>query len=447
MKEKQKEKMRRKEWKRRQENERSSRGITLVALVITIVILIILATITINFAFGDGGLIEKAQSSKNMTEEAVKKEHNKMNSLMDEYSNIMAEDSNIPTEPNTNTVEEPEPEPETPTVEDAKDSGETFEEKTTIEDEQGNKIVVPEGFKIADDSGNTVQQGIVIEDVSASTDKNVQGSQYVWIPTGKFTKDDGKESNDIVLGRYTFDEEDGTPQLVQAAYTDTSLVNFTNNIPIIDNDGVYEADEYIEESYYRQGKSDKTNGKNATSYNLANWVYSVKENGGFYIGRYEASYASGGAYIIGDGGAKAASKASKNVWNNILQMDASKVAINTYNDSSSVKSDLINSYAWDTTIVYIQEAGHANYANNTNFLDENYILKTGKVGDEVCKINDIAANTDEWTTESSNSYEANYNLPCVVRLTGFRSSFPAVDGSYISGISDYISFRTTLYIL
>ena len=412
-KEKQKEKMRRKEWKRRQENERSSRGITLVALVITIVILIILATITINAAFGDGGLIEKAQSSKNMTEEAVKKEHNKMNSLMDEYSNIMAEDSNIPTEPNTNTVEEPEPEPETPTVEDAKDSGETFEEK--------------------------------------STDKNVQGSQYVWIPTGKFIKDNGKESNDIVLGRYTlrytFDEKDGTSKLVQSAYTDTSLVNFTNNIPIIDNDGVYEADEYIEESYYRQGKSDETNGKNATSYNLANWVYSVKENGGFYIGRYEASYASGGAYIIGDRGAKAASKASKNVWNNILQMDASKVAINTYNDSSSVKSDLINSYAWDTTIVYIQEAGHANYANNTNFLDENYILKTGKVGDEVCKINDIAANTDEWTTESSNSYEANYNLPCVVRLTGFRSSFPAVDGSYISGISDYISFRTTLYIL
>ncbi len=38
MKEKQKEKMRRKEWKRRQENERSSRGITLVALVITIVL-------------------------------------------------------------------------------------------------------------------------------------------------------------------------------------------------------------------------------------------------------------------------------------------------------------------------------------------------------------------------------------------------------------------------
>ena len=149
--------------------------------------------------------------------------------------------------------------------------------------------------------------------MSASTDKNVQGSQYVWIPTGKFIKDNGKESNDIVLGRYTFDEKDGTSKLVQSAYTDTSLVNFTNNIPIIDNDGVYEADEYIEESYYRQGKSDETNGKNATSYNLANWVYSVKENGGFYIGRYEASYASGGAYIIGDRGAKAASKASKNV--------------------------------------------------------------------------------------------------------------------------------------
>ena len=37
-------------------------------------------------------------------------------------------------------------------------------------DNQNNKITVPVGFKIADDSGDTVQQGIVIEDVSASTD-------------------------------------------------------------------------------------------------------------------------------------------------------------------------------------------------------------------------------------------------------------------------------------
>lgn len=70
-------------------------GITLVALVITIVILIILATITINFAFGEGGLIQRAQQAKNLTEEATKKEQEALNSILDEYANIMAEESEI----------------------------------------------------------------------------------------------------------------------------------------------------------------------------------------------------------------------------------------------------------------------------------------------------------------------------------------------------------------
>ena len=438
----QKEKIKETELKRSKAKRNNVRGITLVALVITIVILIILATITINAAFGDGGLIEKAQSSKNMTEEAVEKEYSKMNSLMDEYSNIMAEDSNIPAEPNTNTteepntntVEEPKPEPETPTVDDAKESGETFDEKTTIEDEQGNKIVVPEGFKIADDSGNTVQQGIVIEDVYASNDNNVQGSQYVWIPTGKFIKDNGKESNDIILGRYTFAERMGTPELVQSAVS----TDYIYNIPIkFENDYYNSNGTYIEELYYRQGVAGKADGENATSYNLTDWINSVKTNGGFYIGRYEASYASMN---------KTASKKEKNVWNNISQIEASSIAINTYKESNSVRSDLMNSYAWDTAIVYIQEAGNSNYANKTDYLVD-YIVDTGRVGDEVCKINDFAANTKEWTTESCTFYDANYNFPCVARIASFRGSLATVDGSYTSGIGEDISFRITLSIL
>lgn len=78
-----------------------NKGITLVALVITIVILIILATITINSAFGEGGLIQKAQQAKNLTEEATKKEQEALNSILDEYANIMAED--------TETIPTPEP--------------------------------------------------------------------------------------------------------------------------------------------------------------------------------------------------------------------------------------------------------------------------------------------------------------------------------------------------
>lgn len=43
---------------------RNERGITLVALVITIIILIILATVAISFAFGNNGLIDRAEDAR-----------------------------------------------------------------------------------------------------------------------------------------------------------------------------------------------------------------------------------------------------------------------------------------------------------------------------------------------------------------------------------------------
>ena len=85
--------------------KKGASGITLIALIITIVILIILATVTINVAFGDGGLIQRAQQAKNLTEEATLKEQETLNEVMSEYANIMAEDENTPIEPEEPTVE------------------------------------------------------------------------------------------------------------------------------------------------------------------------------------------------------------------------------------------------------------------------------------------------------------------------------------------------------
>lgn len=62
-------------------NKKRQRGITLIALVITIVILIILATITINIAFGEDGLIKRAQQAKNMTDKETAKEEEAMDSI------------------------------------------------------------------------------------------------------------------------------------------------------------------------------------------------------------------------------------------------------------------------------------------------------------------------------------------------------------------------------
>ncbi len=72
------------------------KGITLVALVMTIIIIIILATITMNFALGDNGLITQAQLTKNMFSNSMTLEQENINELVQEYANIMEEDSEIP---------------------------------------------------------------------------------------------------------------------------------------------------------------------------------------------------------------------------------------------------------------------------------------------------------------------------------------------------------------
>ena len=57
-----------------QNEKRKNAGITLIALVITIVILIILSTITINFAFGENGLVSITENARDITTEATEKE-------------------------------------------------------------------------------------------------------------------------------------------------------------------------------------------------------------------------------------------------------------------------------------------------------------------------------------------------------------------------------------
>lgn len=427
---------------RKNRNKREN-GITLVALVITIVILIILATVTINIVFGEEGLIIRAQESKNLTEQGVTDEEEEMNSIVGLIEDIEDGTINVPEEPNKSEIEE------------AKDNETIFEENVSLEDKNGNKVPIPEGFKIANDSGTTVQEGIVIEDVTASTDENIQGSQYVWIPVGKFKKDNGEMSNEIILGRYTFaDDENGTPQLQQEAYIGETE-NYKTEKPINEF--------YVEYSgAHRDGTEDNANQQNnlnATANDLELWMKSVKKNGGYYIARYEASFASGNSYSIGIDGYKAASKISKGysetsmsytvgtLWNNITQLEASKVAINTYNDNTNIQSDLMNSYAWDTAIVYIQEAGNKNYANRGSLNNE--LSDTGTNKDEVCKINDLASNLGEWTTEYSKRISGDAT-PCTNRGGNY------VGADYTTDFRDYnrvtyvdrgVGFRITLYII
>ena len=71
-----------------------------------------------------------------------------------------------------------------------------------------------------------------------------------------------------------------------------------------------------------------------------------------------------------------------------------------YYGNSFVESDLCNSYAWDTTLLYIQLMGNLNYANQGKGANTS-LKNTGKTGDEKCKVFDMAGNLREWTTEYS----------------------------------------------
>ena len=334
------------------------------------------------------------------------------------------------------------------------------------EDEKGNQVVVPGGFKVAADSGTSVQQGIVIEDK--------EGNQFVWIPvsntnndgSNKIIKDDGTPV-EITLGRYTFARTTpGTPQLVQkgSEYAEVTAVNVA--------DGTVNKNYEIESHYYELSdknrlsneKTDET-GTNTTAKDLDAFINKAKANKGFYIARYEASYGSGynadGTTTAEKyGNAKPLSKVSTanstssmnytegTLWNFIRQGQAALVSQNMYKNDNYVESDLVNSYAWDTAIVYIQAMGNSNYANADR--GTNTTLKnTGETGDEKCKIFDMAGNTAEWTTEYSTFATSSSASTCTIRggyyydsynETSFRGGINATYSTVIN------SFRPLLYV-
>ena len=417
----------------------NKQGITLVALVVTIIVLLILAGVTITVLFSDDGIIRKAQQAAEATNTAVENELQGINDLTDKMNNILGG-----TGTGGNTEDDNPPVVEAPKVEDNLGAVISQTENTDLEDSYGNKITVPAGFYIvtptedstitydySDDGTPTVQDGIVIQN---ETDEN----QFVWVPVGDIKNKDGSTTT-IKLGRYSNFTMSGTtlPTPAQEA-TESSY----NTAVLIDTNYFEVSDSFAGNGTVNAASSYG----NTKATNLQEWISTSLANGGYYIARYEASQNT-------EEPTKAKSISGVQPWVSITQPNAAIAAKATYpvngTNSSNYYSDLINSYAWDTAIVYIQEMGIANYANKT---DGNGTLKdTGKTGDIACNIYDMATNTREWTTEySTNTRSSNAN-PCVTRgghygvgsgdYTAYRNNYSATSSG--NGI---VSFRSTLYV-
>ena len=428
-------------------NYLKEKGITLIALVVTIVVLLILAGVSINALFGDSGIIEKAKDAQNRMNNAQESDLNALNDV-DKWINNQV---NGATGGGT-TGGDDNPTTTTPKISTL--VGKIVDKNTKTEDAYGNKITIPKGFKIlehnptsstgavtynytnSEETGEhipAVQDGIVIEN---GTDKN----QFVWVPVGTIKNKDNT-TNTITLGRYEFDSNTGalkstTP--VQVA----SVENCTQEVTI----NTY----YKELSTPRGGNSatDST-AENATARDLKIFIETSLANGGYYIARFEASGTA----------SKITSKYNQTVLGNITQPNAAKAAREMYgeikeNNKLVYASDLVNSYAWDTAIVFIQTySGKTDYASHNESKTTKAFTATGKNNDKYCNIWDMSGNACEWTTEySTYSYNSDF-YPCVTRGgyyytdSGLANFYTSYRGSSYTTISYSTNgLRPLLYV-
>ena len=303
-------------------------------------------------------------------------------------------------------------------------------ENKDLTDNYGNKITIPAGFHIvtttedstveysySEDGIPAVQDGIVVADGD--------GNQFVWVPVGTINNkadDPNGVTTAITLARYTF-----------------NIGNYNSITKKYDGDGsivstVTDGDTAIE-TYFKELAS-STYG-NTTAKNLGEFIIKAKTNGGYYIARYEASNNNG---VV-------ESKSNVTVWNNITQPDAATASRAMYVENNDFVSDLVNSYAWDTAIVFIQTYGDSDYSMQTSL--NNDLANTGTrddgTTDKVCNIYDMASNTFEWTTDTS-TYT---NTPCVRRGGSYYDTYycASLRGSYATSFSNStFSFRPILYV-
>ena len=463
-------------------------GITLIALVITIIILLILAGVTIAALSGDNGILKNAGKAKEETEKSEIIEQIRL----DIYSEMT---NNTGKEPDFNKIEEI-------AKKYGEISGTNFYDKVLktnkgnyeiklsdiwetnllkpgeIATEEKNKyetVTIPKGFTVSNiDGEKSINEGLVIYYIPEETetnesfwtaDTNANGildvqenyDQYVWIPVDGILWDEGTSLKDvteggkILLGRYVFDEngkidEEITPKSIGE--------NF--DIEWINEEGNKQISSYTESTI---GKNAVAKGKK----DINSFIDSVRENKGYYIARYEAGVENGDLNIsdmVTNGLApndnwtgwrgeniKVVSRAGYEPWDYVTQKKASELCQGLYSETG-VYSDLINSYAWDTAVLFIQSKQKEEeipYSRQVRLQESQALTGQAVEGTEKdvkCNIYDMSGNSREWSTETTQH-------PCVCRGGFYGYDTTCTIGRYVDGLPGaYLdrTFRSILYL-
>ena len=397
-------------------------------MVVTIVVLLILAGVSISLLLDENGIIQKSKDARREYRQAQTNEQSDLDSISEWLDDVVSGKGK-------------------------KLTGEEYTTEYTKPYLPGSDFYVLEGTNLAN--------GLVVRDGA--------GNEYVWVevPTSIY-------DNEI----YNTETEAGDKKPANKEETDKieyCLKKYTREYSASENGFL---DEYIEDSTpgWFTDKKAYDNAKNAM-------LKSVYENGGFYVGRYEAGISEFRTSKETEPTATPVSKPNMCPYTYITRTQAKQLAEKV--NSGGYTSSLMFGIQWDLMLAHIQNKGGVdvttltndstnigNYSNNkwniTNdkakYKDiygtewkncpyqkttETGILLTTGASETFSKMNiyDVAGNVREWTLEYCSTF-ASY--PCVNRGGFCRydgTDFPASHCG-CAPVGDSIGdggFRVTLY--
>ena len=367
-------------------------------------VLLILAGITINLVLADGGILQKASDAADRQKEAEESDKSAIEDLA-EQANTLINGGNSGGGSN----------PPAQITKGEKVTTTDGSTHVTYTDSTGT-AEIPVGFCVVKDvkrdgvtDENTVARGLVISDVANDDlDNSQKGNQFVWIPVDNSNNQTAKFH--LIEGY-----KNKSPQTYLSAASNPSR----------------------EAGATTAAGSPLVNNSTAGTEESIAMYQSVKDNGGFYIARFEAGVAGTtsstttndankqnqtgtvkpvsqkgvGVWNFIPWGGTTAAEASDGMQGNDNADGAVKVARSMYKKSSTcgVNSTLCYGVQWDAALNFIDPAYEEGTATATNFVVDstnqgNYSRNIAVTGSSTAyeqkHIYDLAGNVYEWTMEA-----------------------------------------------
>ena len=351
---------------------KNKKGITLVALVVTIVVLLILAGVSINLVLGNNGIITKAKDAETKSAEASQNDLIGMNELAQQ----LEEQINGSTGSGSGNGGAGGSGTDTKVPEVGTSETAPYFPDNTFTKKEG-----------------TIDTGLVIKDAS--------GNEYVWVVVPRTTAVYATTG----LGKTTFTDADYTSiENDLKEYTKTYR-NGTEHSDTWYADNKTEG--WLSEAEYKKLKN--------------SMLKSVYENGGFYVGRYEAGIGtnrtsksatnSDGKYTI-EGMPAPVSKADAYPYTYVTRTQAQNLASNV--NSGTKTSSLMFGVQWDLVLAFMSK--DTAKITSADGLTSNSIT-IGNYRDSVFQLNQ----TGKYAVYSNYSLSSTWN-PSTTSTTDFVDS-------------------------